>query len=163
MRTRDQERLGRIVAAITHRFARTTHPSTEARQVADEVVSEIRRLQPQWLRAFPETSNITRLEKFWTKKLWQQAATDPLRVAEWMTAAPEMDVASQRVYETQQINRSAFRASGTRQPGRSSPTSTWVVRVAVAEGRFELPPPRPVLVSRRWRDVQAFDSEAPRP
>jgi broad specificity phosphatase PhoE len=42
------------------------------------------------------------------------------------------------------------------------PTGT-VVRVRVAEDRLELPPPRPVLVSRRWRDVQAFDSEASRP
>jgi hypothetical protein len=73
MRTSDPVALTQIVNAMTSRFARTTHPSTEARQVADEVVSEIRRLRPQWLRAFPETSKLLRLEKFWTKKLWQQA------------------------------------------------------------------------------------------
>jgi broad specificity phosphatase PhoE len=28
-----------------------------------------------------------------------------------------------------------------------------VVRVAIAEGTFELPLPRPVLVSQRWRDI----------
>jgi hypothetical protein len=111
MRTSESVALSQIVGAITRRFARTTHPSTEARQVADEVVSEIRRLRPRWLRAFPETSKLLRLEKFWTKKLWQQAAADPLLVAEQMNARPEMDQASQHVYEMQQSNRSAFRES----------------------------------------------------
>ncbi len=121
--TSDSVALGQIVAAITRRFARTTHPSTEARQVADEVVSEIRRLRPLWLRAFPETSNIARLEKFWTKKLWQQAAADPLLVAEQMNAGPEMDQASQHLYETQQFNRTAFRESDA--------SSTWEVEPQV--------------------------------
>jgi broad specificity phosphatase PhoE len=40
------------------------------------------------------------------------------------------------------------------------PTGT-VVRVAVADGTFELPVPRPVLVSRRWTGVN--QSSEPRP
>jgi hypothetical protein len=123
MRTRDQVTLTLLVAAITRRFAITTHPSTEARQVADEVVSEVRRLRPQWLRSFPETSSIARLEKFWTKKLWQQAAADPIHVAERVNAGSEMDQADQHVYETQRFNRSAFKESGL--------SATWEVEPQV--------------------------------
>jgi broad specificity phosphatase PhoE len=32
-----------------------------------------------------------------------------------------------------------------------------VVRVQIDEGRFSLPPPRPVLVSRRWREVEMLE------
>lgn len=112
MRTRDRERLAQLVAAVTRRFARTTHPPTEAQQAADEVVSAIRTLRPHWLRAFPEASNITRLEKFWTKRLWQQAAADPISVAERINAGSEMDIAGEQVFETQKFNRIAFRESG---------------------------------------------------
>jgi hypothetical protein len=108
LRTSDPAVRAQIVNAITGRDASRSHPSTEARQMADEVVSEIRRLRPKWLRTFPETSKLPVLENFWTKKIWQEAAADPSLVADRMKAVPEMDQAGEHVYATQQFNKEAF-------------------------------------------------------
>jgi hypothetical protein len=88
LRTPDPAVRTQIVSAITRRGTRRSHPPTEAQQMADELVSEIRRLRPHWLRTFPLTSKLPTLERFWTKKIWQHAAADPSLVADRMNARP---------------------------------------------------------------------------
>jgi hypothetical protein len=38
-----------------------------------EVVNEVRRLRPEWLRQFPDTREEARLDTFWTKEVWRLA------------------------------------------------------------------------------------------
>jgi hypothetical protein len=111
LRTSDATLRAQIVGAITRRGVARSHPSTEARQLADELISEIRRLRPDWLRTFPETSKLPVLENFWTKTIWQRAAADPTLIAERMNAESEMDQAAQEVYATQEFNKQAFTES----------------------------------------------------
>src|SRR6266536_1756779 len=40
---------------------------------AEELVSEIRRLHPEWLLTRSDTARIARLESFWTRRVWRQA------------------------------------------------------------------------------------------
>jgi hypothetical protein len=114
MKTPDPSALAQIVDAVTRGARDWTHPPTEARQLAEEVVSEIRRLRPAWVRTFPETSNVERLEKFWTKRIWQKAAADPVGVAERVNSGSEMAAADRDVYEIQQENRQRLLKSGAR-------------------------------------------------
>jgi hypothetical protein len=49
---------------------------TEAQSECAEVVSEVRRVRPQWLRRMPDTTAVWLLNNFWTKKIWRQALLD---------------------------------------------------------------------------------------
>jgi len=113
--------LVQILDAVTRGGREWKHPSTEARQLAEEVVSEIRRLRPRWIRRFPETSKVQRLEKFWTKTIWQQAAADPHGVADRVNAGWEMDEADRVVFEDEQQNREALMRSGARREWEIEP------------------------------------------
>lgn len=129
LRARDPSVRSNIVGAITRRSPGRVHPRTEAQQTADEVVGEIRRLRPGWIRGFPSTSRLPVLENFWTKTIWQQAATDPTGVAERVQhGSPEIEAADQHLYEVQEFNKTAFTASGL--------SRTWDVepRVDLSEG-----------------------------
>jgi hypothetical protein len=46
---------------------------TEAQSECAEVVSEAKRVRPQWLRSMPDTTKVWLLNNFWTKKIWRQA------------------------------------------------------------------------------------------
>jgi hypothetical protein len=46
---------------------------SEAQMEADELVSEIRRLHPEWLLTRSDTARIASLESFWTRRVWRQA------------------------------------------------------------------------------------------
>jgi hypothetical protein len=70
-----------IVGAMTSRRRERVHPLPQARQEADEVVAAITRRQPAWMRQFPDPSSARKLEAFWTRRIWQIAATDPNEMA----------------------------------------------------------------------------------
>jgi hypothetical protein len=57
---------------------------------------------------------VERLEKFWTKRIWQKAAADPVGVAERVNSGSEMAAADRDVYEIQQENRQRLLKSGAR-------------------------------------------------
>jgi hypothetical protein len=48
-------------------------PPSEAESMSNELVSEIRRLHPQWLRSMPDTARVATLHGFWTKRIWRLA------------------------------------------------------------------------------------------
>lgn len=113
LRTPIPEVRERIVHALTRRGAERVHPSTEARQMADDLVGEIRRLRPQWVRSFPQTDKIERLEKYWTKVIWQRAADDPAAIAAQYDATT-MDDEAEQWLEIQHENKLAFTRAGGR-------------------------------------------------
>ena len=106
LRTSNKEVRERIVQVMTARGNVRIHPSTEAREMADELVAELRRLRPEWVRTFPETSQIKRLNKYWTKKLWQEARANPADVAKRADQQPIDDEAGEWL-DVQEQNRDA--------------------------------------------------------
>jgi hypothetical protein len=49
---------------------------TEAASESAELVAEIRRLRPEWMRRMPNTTKVASLNAFWTKQVWRKALTD---------------------------------------------------------------------------------------
>ena len=106
LRTPVDDVLELVAAAMTRRGKDRVHPLPEARLEADEVVSEVRRLRPSWLRPFGNSAGLNRLETFWTRRLWQAAARDPHRVAAALSA--EVESVARKVLDVQRENRNAF-------------------------------------------------------
>jgi len=48
---------------------------TEAQMESEELVSEIRRVRPQWLRSMPDTAKVVSLNNFWTNRIWREAVS----------------------------------------------------------------------------------------
>lgn len=99
-----------VVEALTSRRGTRIHPLPEARLGADELVSEARRLRPQRLRRFPLSGSVSSLEAFWTRRLWQETAQDPKRVAGRLPK--EMDRAEDVILGIQNANKRTFLGEG---------------------------------------------------
>jgi hypothetical protein len=112
-RATDPALRSQLVQAVTSRGKHRIHPPTEAKRLADELVSELRRLRPAWVWRTTETSAIARLEKHWTKGVWQWAAQDPVGFGEACLAS-EMETADAAVLEVQRENKAAALATGFR-------------------------------------------------
>jgi hypothetical protein len=69
--TRDPGRRMAIVDALCS--GRRLRPPTEAQAMCEEVIAEIRRLHPEWLRRMPDTAEVASLNSFWTKRIWREA------------------------------------------------------------------------------------------
>ncbi|WP_159080521.1 hypothetical protein [Nocardia suismassiliense] len=68
----------RIISALA-RYPRG-RLSTEAEVESAEVVAEIRRLRPQWMRTMPDTAKAASLHTFWTRRIWRAAVQDAQRI-----------------------------------------------------------------------------------
>jgi len=53
---------------------------TEAQSEAWEVVSEIKRFRPHWMRSMPDTARVWSLNNYWTNRIWRQALQDSQRL-----------------------------------------------------------------------------------
>ncbi|MET7694031.1 GNAT family N-acetyltransferase [Streptomyces sp. NPDC005483] len=71
-----------IIEAIT--TATDERLRSEADREGAEVVSEVHRLHPEWMRAMPHTGREATWRTYWTKRFWREAAEhhDRLRDAE---------------------------------------------------------------------------------
>jgi len=98
--------LARVAEAMTERRGARTHPLPEARLEADELISQARVLRPRWFRRFPAPGSVSSLEAFWTRRLWQEAARDPKRVAARLPK--EMDQADDVILAIQNANKRVF-------------------------------------------------------
>lgn len=101
-----------IVAAMTSRRGHRVHPLPEARLESDEVVAQARTLRPGWVKRFPQPTRVRSLEAFWTRRLWQEAARDPERVANASTG--EMDSLAETIVQVQRENKETMLADGFR-------------------------------------------------
>jgi hypothetical protein len=62
---------------------------TEAQSESAEVVSEIRRTRPSWVRAMPDTARVASSNAFWTKQIWREARQNSQRLHDYqLTQSP---------------------------------------------------------------------------
>jgi hypothetical protein len=101
-----------IVNAMTRRRGSREHPLPETRLESDELVTEARRLRASWIRPFPNTSRLGPLEAFWTRRLWQQAARDPAKVARVAAATGQDDDVTAKIVSIQRANKEAASKAG---------------------------------------------------
>ncbi|TDD58014.1 hypothetical protein E1263_20880 [Kribbella antibiotica] len=66
--------------------------ATEAESESAELVAEVRRLRPAWMRKTPDTAKVHSLNAFWTKKVWRTALADSQRIYNY-------EVGSRRLHE----------------------------------------------------------------
>jgi len=78
---------------------------TEAESESLEVVSEVKRIRPQWMRTIPNTGRTWSLNNFWTKKIWREALQDSQRLHDYeMRQTPMRD----RLVDRQKRDRGSF-------------------------------------------------------
>jgi hypothetical protein len=65
---------GRIIHSMAS--GRRHRLKTEAALESQEVVSEVKRCHPDWLRRFPDSARVASLNNFWTNLVWRQALED---------------------------------------------------------------------------------------
>jgi hypothetical protein len=78
-----------------------TRLRTEADYESMELVDEIRRLRPDWLRQSPDASKVASLRSWWTNKFWREALQDSMRMynyetSRWSTSQRDYLVSHQR-------------------------------------------------------------------
>ncbi|TCC32042.1 hypothetical protein [Kribbella speibonae] len=56
---------------------------TEAESESAELVAEIRRLRPDWMRKMPNTAKVAALNAFWTRQVWRTALIDSQRIYDY--------------------------------------------------------------------------------
>jgi hypothetical protein len=56
---------------------------TEAESESAEMVSEVRRVRPHWMRTMPDTATVASLNVFWTKRIWRAAVEDSGRLHDY--------------------------------------------------------------------------------
>ena len=78
MRLRAGEPRSRIVKVMSH--ARRVRLPSEAELESSEVVNEVRRCRPRWLRQFSNTGRVASLNTYWTKGVWREAQEKPERM-----------------------------------------------------------------------------------
>ena len=65
-------------------------PRTRLRTEADcesmELVEEIRRTRPDWLRQIPDAAKVASLRSWWTNRFWREALDDSQRMHEYETS-----------------------------------------------------------------------------
>lgn len=80
---------------------------TDADLESDEVIGEIRRLHPEWLRQVPNRPNVTYYRLFWAKTVWRDAVDKADIYAEhlYRTLNPQIDT----MLKVQRVNQAAVR------------------------------------------------------
>jgi hypothetical protein len=93
----------RIVGVMSH--ARRVRLPSEAELESSEVVNEVRRCRPQWLRQISNTGRVSTFHTYWTKKVWRDAQEKPgLMHAHLMKESSR----SNAILDVQRSNRSSF-------------------------------------------------------
>jgi hypothetical protein len=65
----------RIVGVMSH--VRRVRLPSEAELESSEVVNEVQRCRPQWLRQILNTGRVSKFHTYWTKKVWRDAQEKP--------------------------------------------------------------------------------------
>jgi hypothetical protein len=78
MRTKNPERRAQIIGTLTS--GSRHYLRSDAALEGDEVISEVKRLRPAWLRNWPRTDVVASLDAFWTKRIWRLARQHPERL-----------------------------------------------------------------------------------
>lgn len=103
----DDEARDRIVRGMV--MARGDRLRTEADRQGDEVIAEVRRLHPEWLRQVPPVHTTASHRRFWTTTVWKQATRKPEAFQAHYEANTEPIV--QRLFDIQDAAKDEFRAN----------------------------------------------------
>jgi hypothetical protein len=115
----------RLVVAIAGRGR--IHPPTEASEESRELVEEVRRLRPGWLRGRPKTDRLSTLQTFWTRRIWDWARRDPAGFAREMAEHDRVygkDRLIDELAEDQRQQRLSNIETGFEMSGRVAPRAT---------------------------------------
>jgi hypothetical protein len=74
---------------------------TEAQSMSDEIVSEVRRTRPAWMRSMPDTARVWSLNNSWTKRIWRAALEDSGPMHEYETSYASLTEALVRAQRVQ--------------------------------------------------------------
>ena len=103
----------RVVAPMTSPLWRRLR--TEVDRECEEIISEAKRVRPEWVLQFPKPDRPASLRTFWTKQIWRQAAQDSDPLA---ALRPDvMDAASRAAFDNLKTNslearRNSWKAGG---------------------------------------------------
>ncbi|WP_122816342.1 hypothetical protein [Nocardioides pantholopis] len=75
---------------------------------AMELVEEVRRLRPEWLRSIPKTDRLHSFRDYWTKVYWRDAKTQPDKVLERLAQATAEDDAEAEIARVQAANKASW-------------------------------------------------------
>ena len=105
---------------------------TEAQSESAEVVSEVRRIRPHWMRSMPDTARVWSLNNFWTNKIWRAALENSQLLYErgvGNMAERDAIISSQRIQRTEVV-RTNFKMRHlteiTASPSPESPLQNYV-------------------------------------
>ncbi|MGI5468083.1 type II toxin-antitoxin system VapC family toxin [Streptomyces sp. CA-132043] len=87
--------------------------TSEADLESAEVVAEVRRLRPHWMRAVPDTGREAGWRTFWTKKVWRRAKEHPGAFLDVAPAVGTERVAEHLVEQQRQQRAEVDRARAT--------------------------------------------------
>lgn len=73
-----------------------------------ELVEEIKRLRPEWLRSIPKTDRLHSFRDYWTKVYWREARTEPEKVLERLAASTAEDDAEAEIARVQAANKAGW-------------------------------------------------------
>jgi hypothetical protein len=82
---------------------------TEAESASAELVAEIRRLRPQWMRKMPDTARIASLNSFWTRTVWREALEDSERLHQYEVGGDRL---RQDLMQNQRVQRRQLLETG---------------------------------------------------
>lgn len=104
LRTGDIGKRTAIVNMMASRHWRKLPADAEAM----ELVEEVRRLRPEWLRLIPKTARLFSFRDYWTKVYWREAKTEPEKVLERLAKATAEDDAEAENARVQAANKAMW-------------------------------------------------------
>jgi hypothetical protein len=104
LRTADVAKRTDIVNMMASRHWRKLPADAEAM----ELVEEVRRLRPEWLRSRPKTDRLFSFRAYWTKVYWREARTEPEKVLARLAKATAEDDAEAEIARVQAANKAAW-------------------------------------------------------
>lgn len=154
--TKDEAIRTKIVQAMAEPIR--TYLPTEAQLQGAEVVANVRRHRPHWLRQRPDTSEITKWENFWRRRVWQQARRELPTLAARREDFRSTDPAHDHLVRVQSANKAAYEE--TKREARRTGESA-VQLDAVHDLLVEFSPNAPASVTAGWngRPIDAWRHE----
>lgn len=104
LRTGDVTKRTAIVNMMASRYWR----KLPADSVAMELVDEVRRLRPEWLRSIPKTDRLHSFRDYWMKVYWREARMEPERILERLAKLTAEDDAEVEIARVQAANKAAW-------------------------------------------------------
>ena len=94
--------------AIVNMMASRHWRKLPADSEAMELVEEVRRSRPEWLRSIPKTDRLFSFRAYWTKVYWREAKTEPDKVLERLAKSKVRNDSETEIARVQAANKAAW-------------------------------------------------------